>query len=156
MTNPDLPPPVNDAYVAFNNQDLDDYLAAYAPHGILYDPLVDEGVSGTALHDYMKTVFDAFPDISADIKSVIATESEIAVELTYTGTHTGTFEGIPPTGNTATLPVATIITISPEGITSWHDYWDQQTFAAQLGLTFPRIIRYLPRIIWEKIRRTKS
>lgn len=152
MTHPDLPPPVKDAYAAFNDHDLDDYLAAFAPNGILYDPLVEDGVSGTELQDYMGTVFDAFPDISADINRVITTDDETAVELTYTGTHSGTFEGIPPTGNTATLPVVTIITVSSDGITSWRDYWDQQAFADQLGLTFPSILRHLPKIIWSKLR----
>lgn len=153
MTHPELPPPINDAYAAFNDHNLDDYITAFATDGILYDPLVGDGVSGPELQEYMGSVFEAFPDITADINRVISTESETAVEATYTGTHTGTFEGIPPTGKTATLPVVTIITISSEEITSWRDYWDQQTFATQLGLTFPGIIRHLPKIIWAKIRR---
>lgn len=152
MSHPDLPSPLNDAYTAFNNNNLDNYLATFAPDGILYDPIMGEGVSGLDLREYMGTVFDAFPDISADIKRVITTDSETAVELTYTGTHTGTFEGIAPTGNYATLPVVTIIIVSEKGITYWHDYWDQQSFASQLGLTFPNIIRHLPKIMWTKIR----
>lgn len=143
---------IEDAYYAFNAHDLDGYLDAFVDDGVLYDPLVNDGVTGSDLHDYMATVFDAFPDIAANIKRVIANETETAVELTYTGTHTGSFEGIPPTGNTAILPVVTIITVSSEGITSWRDYWDQRTFAEELGLTFPAILGQLPTLVWGKLQ----
>lgn len=76
---------------------------------------------------------------------MLTAEEATVIESTFTGTHEGVLEGVPPTGETATVPLVSIITVGDEGITSWRDYWDQQTFREQLGLTFPAVVGHLPR-----------
>ncbi len=40
----------------------------------------------------------AFPDIEARVEDIFAAEDRVAVRLTFRGTHTGEFLGIPATG----------------------------------------------------------
>lgn len=42
----------------------------------------------------------AFPDLTARIDGIVAAEDQIALRLTFSGTHAGAFLGHPPTGRT--------------------------------------------------------
>lgn len=68
------------------------------------------------------------------------------------GTHKGTFNGLPPTGNTVTLEGVDIFAISEEGIESVKIHFDQSSMADQLGLTFPAIVGQLPQLATGAIR----
>jgi ketosteroid isomerase-like protein len=58
--------------------------------------------------------------------------------LTFTGTHTGTFRtaqgDIPATGRPVVIESVDVITLRDGKIASWHTYFDQMAFLAQLGL----------------------
>jgi steroid delta-isomerase-like uncharacterized protein len=42
----------------------------------------------------------AFPDLEAHVDDVVAAEDRVAVRVSFRGTHTGEFQGIPATGRT--------------------------------------------------------
>jgi steroid delta-isomerase-like uncharacterized protein len=81
---------------------------------------------------------EAFPDIRHQILDVVESGNKIAVELTVTGIHTGTFRtpqgDVPPTGRTIVWEAVDIVTLRDGKIASWHTYFDQLAFLAQLGL----------------------
>jgi len=80
----------------------------------------------------------AFPDSRMQASAVIEAGSRAVVEGVYTGTHTGplaTPHGeVPATGRTLRLPICLVLETDAGRITSNHVYYDQMTFAAQLGL----------------------
>lgn len=76
------------------------------------------------------------------------------LEWTLHGTHDGTFNGLPPTGNTVALDGVDIFTISEEGIESITIYFDQSSMANQLGLKFPAIVGQLPKLAIGAVRNT--
>lgn len=43
------------------------------------------------------TVFDAFSDIEVTVEKLLAEDQLVAVRYVFTGTHTGSFQGIAPT-----------------------------------------------------------
>jgi len=45
---------------------------------------------------------NAFPDFHMDVNEVIGEGNHVAVSFTFTGTHTGDFAGIPPSGKKVT------------------------------------------------------
>jgi C-1 hydroxylase len=55
--------------------------------------------------------FNAFPDWHETIEDIIAEEDKVWVRLTYTGTHTGEFLGLAPTGNKITVAAVAIYRI---------------------------------------------
>lgn len=129
----DLNPAIVRAVEAFNEHDPDGYVAAFAEGGTFMDPVQDHELRGDELREYIAGVLEAFPDVRTEEKRVISSGDGTAVEATFHGTHEGEFGGIPPTGETIAVPFVSIITVSDDGITSWRDYWDQQTFAEQIG-----------------------
>ena len=68
------------------------------------------------------------------------------------GTHSGFLDGLPPTGNRIALDGVSVVTISDDGITSIEGYFDQESFAEQLDLTFPAIIGQLPTLAVEAVK----
>jgi len=148
----DLDPRIERAVEAFNGQDLDAMMAQFATGGTYADPVEEDGISGDEIREYCADLFVAFPDLHVEVDRVVADEDATAYQCTFTGTHGGPMQGIPPTGRSISVPAVTVITLSDDGITSWRDYWDQQTFAEQLGLTFPGILRLLPGMVVAKLR----
>jgi predicted ester cyclase len=71
------------------------------------------GISNKA--DGMKQVFDAlhtgFPDIRVEIYDQIAEGDKVTTRKKLIGTHTGTFMGIPATGQPVEINVIDIVTI---------------------------------------------
>lgn len=152
MVETDMNPHVDRAIEAFNDHDVEGLMDQMAADATFTDPL-ETDVSGAELREYTVEIFEAFPDLRLDVKRVISSDDEVvAIECHYVGTHEGSLEGIPPTGNSVEVPSMTVIDVSDEGITSWRDSWDQQTFSEQLGLTFPDIVPLIPRIAVAKVR----
>ncbi len=62
----------------------------------------------------------------------------VVAEGTWNGTHSGPMPSpqgeIEPTGRRATIPFAGIVRVRDGKIASIHNYFDQMTFRAQLGL----------------------
>lgn len=152
MVDTDIDPHIERAVEAFNDHDLDGLMEEMAEGSTFTDPLEEE-VSGAKLRTYTSDIFEAFPDVRLEVDRVItAEEGPTAIEGNYVGTHEGPLEGIPPTGNSVVVPTVTVIDVSDDGITSWRDYWDQQTFSEQLGLTFPDIVPLIPKLAVAKGR----
>jgi len=80
----------------------------------------------------------AFPDSHHEVRSIIESGNVAVAEVTFTGTHTGplaTPQGeVPPTGRTVRLPACLVFEVNAGRITAQRAYFDQMTFAAQLGL----------------------
>jgi predicted ester cyclase len=79
-------------------------------------------------------------------------EGVLVEEWTMHGTHSGFLDSLPPTGNRIALDGVSVVTISDDGITSIEGYFDQESFAEQLGLTFPAIIGQLPTLAVEAVK----
>jgi steroid delta-isomerase-like uncharacterized protein len=152
MGNVDMDPTVERALDAFNDHDLDELVDEFAEDGTFVDPLLDEPVTGDELREYTAEIFRGFPDIRLEVDRVVASEGTAAIEGTYAGTHGGPIEGVPPTGNHVAVPTMTVIDVSEDGITAWRDYWDQQAFSEELGLTFPDVVPKIPGIVSARVR----
>jgi predicted ester cyclase len=80
----------------------------------------------------------AFPDSRMEATIVIASGDHAVIEGSYSGTHTGplaTPQGeVPPTGRMLALPLCIVLEVAAGRITALRAYYDQMTFAAQLGL----------------------
>lgn len=134
VTTTDIDPAIARALDAFNDHDTERLMAELAENVTFSDPLRD-GLTKAELRGYTADVFEGFPDVRYEQKRIISADDGVtAVEVTIHGTHEGAFDGVPPTGETVALPGVSVITVSEDGITSWRDYFDRQTFTEQLGL----------------------
>lgn len=127
---------------------------------VLYDPAVPEHVgSGPAgeahgpagLEAFIKWLNAGFPDFQITILELIASDEIVMDEVRFTGTHKGAINGLPPTDRTVGLQLMGKFRIEDEHVTEHRVYFNQQEFAEQLGLTFPTVIKQLPKLVYRKI-----
>lgn len=136
MAQTDIDPRIDRVFEAFDDQDAEKAVAEFADGGVFVETADDNEFSKAEFREYLADrVFVGFPDYSIVEKTVMSTyEWATVIEYTFQATHDGPLGDIDPTGNTVTLPIVAVITITDDGITSWRDYVDGQRFAAQLGI----------------------
>jgi len=83
----------------------------------------------TAIDRYL----DAFPDLQFSAETVVE-GNRAAVVWQATGTHSGVFMHIPPTGRTVTVRGATYLTIEGGQITRGVHVWDVAGLLRGIGL----------------------
>jgi len=88
-----------------------------------------------------ETLSVAFPDAKHEIRAVVESGDQVAVEAKWTGTHTGPLASpqgeVPATGNRLEIPMLFVARANAGGkISSTHIYYDSMAFALGLGL-FP-------------------
>ena len=75
----------------------------------------------------------AFSDFHVTIEDIIAEGDKVWAYFTETGTHTGDYRGLAPTGNTLLYTVVTIWRIIEDKIVEGWVVYDQTDFLRQLG-----------------------
>jgi len=90
---------VRDYLKAFNEQDRDrmtELLAAEViEHGVH-----DEHRGGEEILEFLDAHFETFPDYSGTTEAMVAEDDLVTVRYSATGTHTGHYRDIEPTGHT--------------------------------------------------------
>lgn len=70
----------------------------FADDVIDHDPAPDQGPGVQGIMDFWSTFRSAFPDVNLEPQTIVADDENVAVVLTVSGTHQGTFNGIEATG----------------------------------------------------------
>lgn len=123
---------------AFNVNDLEGVLERFAPAAALHEPYVDEPIAGTeALRDFHQSLFEAFPDETLTIEHMLSTGNWVIARTVASGTQTGDFLGIPPTGRRFSVPECLVYELGDDGrvVNQWT-YVDSGLIAKQLGYGF--------------------
>jgi predicted ester cyclase len=85
-------------------------------------------------HQGFATAFyTGFPDITHTIEDVIAEEGKVAVRVSFTGTHTGDFMGLPATNKSVRFGAMMFLQIENGQVTILHGQFDQMGLMRQLG-----------------------
>ncbi|MDQ3929521.1 MAG: ester cyclase [Chloroflexota bacterium] len=125
-------------YDAFNRGDLDEAAKAFSPDVETIEPGVGTLRGAEAWKAYGASFKRAMPDARLNLKSAVEQGNMIAVEGTFTGTHTGpmmTPTGeLPPTGRAIELPYIDVFRIENGLLVTHRVYYDQITMLSQLGL----------------------
>jgi len=81
------------------------------------------------------TVFSkGFPDFHETIEDIIAEGDKVWVRFTFTGTHTGEYRGLAPTGKKITAEIVDIFRIVDGKVVEWWEVADALNMSKQLGL----------------------
>ncbi|MCX2718022.1 ester cyclase [Lentiprolixibacter aurantiacus] len=84
-----------------NNVDFLDEICS--PEYAYYFPSNGEALSKDQHKEFWKAVNTAFPDLKHNIQDINAVDNMVIVRATVSGTHSGDFTGLPPTGNTVEI-----------------------------------------------------
>lgn len=85
------------------------------------------------LKAFVQATLAAIPDFTIEPKSVFTTVGRLASEWIMTGTHKGDFPGLPATGKSFSVPVASIMEFQNGKIRRNTDYWNLASFLQQVG-----------------------
>ena len=82
---------------------------------------------------YSEVMLTAFPDLERRIDDLVAEGDKVVARWSAAGTHTGDFQGIPPSGNTATSSGITIFRIADGRIVEEWSESDSLGLLQQVG-----------------------
>jgi SnoaL-like polyketide cyclase len=92
-------------------------------------------LTGDSIGQNAAQLWAAFPDVRFEIRSHMASaDGRFAAEWIMSGTNTGPFAGLPPTGRKVVLNGADFITVTDDGIRSVQGYFDAGEIPRQLDL----------------------
>ena len=105
-------------------------------------------VTHDALPRLREALLRAFPDFHVTVFDQVAEGDKVVTRLTFTGTHLGEFQGVPPTGNKVSYSGIAVDTI--EGgkvVRGWHSA-DHCRLFQQLGVARSE---HHGRAVWRKL-----
>ena len=111
---------------AFDELNSSDFVNLSAPPGVPNDK------EGGKM--FLGAFINAFPDSYVAIEDMIAEGDQVVTKKTFTGTHTGEFSGIPPTGNRVSIQYVDIMRVRDGQIVEHWLSMDQLSFMQQLGV----------------------
>ena len=99
-----------------------------------YNALAPELPHGSAgMMMQVKPFIEAFPDVRAELIDCVSGPGKIAARIRFTGTHLGTFFGIPPTRKKISIEEFAIIGINREKFEVIYPMVDLYALFTQLG-----------------------
>jgi predicted ester cyclase len=110
-------------------------------------------LDGEAWVAFLRTFLEGFPDLHLDVQDTVADEEMNAQRILFTGTHTGPFQGLPPTGRKVRFTGLEISRmIDGKAAEHWFQM-DTLTMFEQLGLRVVPGPRLLPRLMTAPLMR---
>ncbi|MBF4488240.1 ester cyclase [Flavobacterium sp. CSZ] len=85
---------------------------------------------------YLATIWmmrEGFPDIQWHLEEIISENDKSAIRFTMTGTHKGTFFGVPPTGNSIKVQATNFYRLIDNQITEEYGQPDLLALLQQIG-----------------------
>lgn len=110
---------------------------------VMYDPAAPEaGIPGPrgeahgrdGLERFIRGVVAGFPDFHVTVLDTLSRDDLVMYEAEISMTHEGEFDGLPPTGRTATFRLMSTFAIEADRIKAHRVYFDLGGVLAQLGL----------------------
>ena len=132
---------LEEAIAAFNARDLDRWQDFYTDDIVVWNTMNPEPARGKA--DFRRQTEDllaGFPDAQLEVTNAVSSGDQVATEVEFRGTNTGTLNNpgmppLPPTGREVRMRTAAFATIRDSKIAGLRQYPDGLGMVTQLGLT---------------------
>jgi predicted ester cyclase len=126
-----------------------DYVA-YAPVSLEPAPLDSE-----AWTRFLAGFVEGFPDLQLTVEDAVAEGDLVAQRVHFEGTHTGEFQGLPPTHRKVTFSGLELNRFVDGQVTEHWFQLDALTLLQQLGLVVVPGPRLLPRILAHQVTKLR-
>jgi steroid delta-isomerase-like uncharacterized protein len=92
-------------------------------------------VGRDAVEQYYRDMLTALPDLRIDVLDRVVTEDAVVLQVSISGTHLGTWRGLPATGRPVRFPLCGIYRFTANGmLASETIYYDRAGVLHQVGL----------------------
>jgi len=139
---------------AFNARDdkaeADARTAGYIAHAP--DSMQLPALDSDAWVEFLGTFLQGFPDLHLEVLDAVADVGMTAQRILFTGTHTGPFRGLPPTGREVRFSGIEINRMIDGKVAEHWFQLDALTLFEQLGLRVVPGPRLLPRLFAAPVR----
>ncbi len=121
-------------YKAWNDHDAKAISGLFITDAVFTDPSAGAIQKKSAIVEYAKIMFLAFPDIKYDVTAQHdAGKGKIITEYTITGTNTGPLPGMMPTSKPMKVEAVDVMEIEGDKIKVLKGFFDRLAIAEQLG-----------------------
>ncbi|MDP9345333.1 MAG: ester cyclase [Actinomycetota bacterium] len=124
-----------------------DYIA-HAP-----DSIQTAALDSDAWVEFLGFFLEGFPDLHIEVLDSSADEGMVAQRMLFTGTHTGTFRGLPPTNRRVRFSALEINRMADGKVAEHWFQLDSVTLFEQLGLHVVPGPRLFPRLMASSVTR---
>ena len=129
---------VADVLPYWNHGDIEGIVAFYDDEITWKNVGLEETYEGKAgVREFLTRLFTAIPDLTFDVQHKIACGDNVAEQWTVSGTHLGTFMGIPATGRSIEIRALSMVTLRDGKFLRDEFYWDTGAVMRQMGLMPP-------------------
>lgn len=137
---------VIDAFNTGNVSNVADFISErYFNRESQVDPIRGQLRGPSEFIDTVENLRIAFPDLRHHEEAIIAQDDKVVSVINVTGTHTGNFFILPPTGNEISYEAVHLYRVDEDGkIVEHKAIRDDLTFLAQLGVIEPSSPEFVP------------
>jgi steroid delta-isomerase-like uncharacterized protein len=125
---------LEDVLVGGNMQVADEVLAEDV---VNVDPLIyhQPGAGKEGIKEGIRLIHEAFPDISIDLKELLAEDDRVMAQFVLSGTNTGPYRGLAqPTGKHGSMRTIFVFRLRDGTIAEISGVADRMEFLTQLGI----------------------
>ena len=123
---------VERAVDAFNRRDLDAYFALYDPSAAFHG-MPGDAADVPAGRAFYESAYAGLPDVRLDVREVVADDERVAVRYRVSGTQTGEFLGVPPSGRRVEIDGLTLLRFDGDRVVERWQAMDTLELLQQLG-----------------------
>ncbi len=134
MTREEVVSMLDRRFTALNNRDLTTLMTVHDPKGVVDSPLGGHATGTEAIRKVYDSWLASFPDAQFEIEPPIVDGDRVAQVATVTGTDSGGFMGLPPTGKKFSLPMVFLFTMRDGKIQHERRVYDFTGLMIQLGV----------------------
>ena len=122
----------------FDNKNVDAIDELIDAKGVEHTPWPGYGTNRDEVKRALSDFIIAFPDLHMTVDDVIAQGNKVVIRSTFSGTNSGEFMGMPPTGKRVTdIGGIDIIEVKGSKLGDHWGYVDTTSMMTQLGLLPP-------------------
>jgi predicted ester cyclase len=147
---------VLDFYKAFDDRKLEQALELLAPNFVAHLAGVTEPLNVEGFKQFGTSFYVAFNKGKHIFDEVIVSGDKVVTCGTFTATHLGEFQGLPPTGKQISLSIMHIDRVEDGKIVEHWGHGDALGLMQQLGIVFlpgPKLLPYILRGVLSKLFR---
>jgi len=133
----DLNRQIKELYSVYNSHDTERFLSLHT-EDIFYEQVVADGAVVRGKEEYRKfveTSFATLPDLKCELISFFTTGTRQCEEVVMTGTQTGSYFGLAPTGKQFSFRGVLVRELRDGKTSRLSIYWDNASVLRQLGVT---------------------